>query len=396
MSLNIVPPEILVEILRFLDPSSVYSFSLVNKYLSATATPLLWHSPTLHHEEQFTQFLSSLAMTTKQLGHHVRELNLETPHCPTDEEVLFLIERMPHLETFSSADSHQLTNSSLGKLSHYCPDLQELSLCSAAISYRSMHHLGRCKRLRSLSLKNCEDLIAISLLPLADCPLEYLDLSGCKWLTAEDTAYDIRAFTRLKVLGLMCCQGVTTEFIQCLAQQPNPELTAFSITGCDVNDDGIVSFVKAHPRLEHLTLMDCAITDTSLFAIQNHLGVLHYLEISYCNRITKSGVRHMIRNMPCLGLIGLKNCDIKLRDFPEVETSPNVYWASGIHVDRFTVYELDLVRTAEFQPPTPPEIELTFPDVQIEEIQAEEPYSEVAENIHESYSYIQEYLGTHL
>ncbi|KAI7869999.1 hypothetical protein BDF14DRAFT_1778260 [Spinellus fusiger] len=320
MSIVAAPPEVLITVLRFLDSCSIYQCSLVNKYISATATPLLWHSPLLHHEDQFVEFLASLAMTDKRLGHYVRHIDLKSPHRPTDEQVLFMVQRMPFLESFT---------------------------------YRAMHHLGKCKKIKALTLRTCQELSPLALLPLAHCPLEFLDLSGCKWLTASDTAFDLRAFDRLQLLCLICCEGITTEFIHSITRQHLailPHLSAFSITSCEVKDEAIVAFVQCHPHLEHLTLMDCTITDVSLLAFQEHLSSLHYLEISYCSQVTKEGVRRMIKNMPCLDMIGLKNCNIRLEDFPEVESSPNIYCANGRDIDRFSMYELELVRHAADRP----------------------------------------------
>ncbi|KAI9316968.1 hypothetical protein BX666DRAFT_1828534, partial [Dichotomocladium elegans] len=177
------------------------------------------------------------------------------------------------------------------------------------------HHLGpTLTRLKRLTLRGCARLQPQTLLPFANCPLESLDLSGSKWLNAEDTAYDLWAFNRLRHLDIVCGDQISSRrllFNDETGQVVMPLLQSFSATGgSTLRDVDVIPFIKLHPHLEYVTLMACAITDDTLDAIVSYLPNLHFLDISYCPDITQAGVRHLIRNSSRLEMIGLKGCGI--------------------------------------------------------------------------------------
>ncbi|KAI8072504.1 hypothetical protein BC940DRAFT_224614, partial [Gongronella butleri] len=180
-----------------------------------------------------------------------------------------------------------------------------------------MHYLGQhCSRLTTLILRTCPNLSPFTLLPLARCPLQFLDLSGCRWLTTDDTAMDLVPFDHLTHLELMCCRNIPST--TAAHTIPLPNLTFFALTGnADMEDYAITAFIATHPRLQELHLLQCDMTDTSLAAIQTSLPHLHALDISYSEHISAIGVRRLIRYSPNLMMIGLHGCRLHVQSFPE-------------------------------------------------------------------------------
>lgn len=352
MKINDLPPEILALIFQVLSSQyDLFQCALTCKHFNEGAIPLLWRAPDLSENNQFTKFVKCLASSRKPLGNWVRRFKVHVDtHSIGDHDCINLIQYMPQLEEFIVENAERLTDKSICKLPEQCQQLQELQLERADITYRSAHYLGRCKRLRRLTLRDCSKLNSMTLLPFAECPLEYLDLSGCKWLNAQDTAYDLRAFHRLKHLDIVCSdQGSMNEFMQHLSvddetgQTIIPALTSFSVTGRNqISDDAVVRFVQLHPHLEYLTLMACAITDISLNAIQHHLTQLRFLDISYCEGVSQAGVRKLIQHSEGLEMIGLKGCGIT----PFAELISNLSSPRRPLIDRLGQVELAVIRSA--------------------------------------------------
>lgn len=351
MKIKDLPAEILSLILRFLPQPCLFECTVVDQRFHSAAIPLLWRAPELIWNTQFQRFMCCLANSRKPLGHWVRRFSVNVTLSLTDEECLHVIKCTPQLEALIVEDSEFLTDKSISRLSDYCSELQELHLERADITYRSAHHLGRCKQLRKLTLRECPRLLPMTLLPLAACPLESLDLSGCKWLNVEDTAYDLRAFRRLRHLDLVCSDRYDpNRFLRTLSTDDDgsvalPDLVSFALTGRnEVDDASVIQFVELHPKLEDLTLMACAITDKSLKAICQ-LPNLLFLDISFCEGVTAEGVRKLLRNTECLMMLGLKGCGILKSDFPELQSSRQQLWLAGPMVDRFGRDDILLIRT---------------------------------------------------
>ncbi|KAI7855484.1 hypothetical protein BDC45DRAFT_506356 [Circinella umbellata] len=447
MKLRDLPPEILSLTLQTLQQSDLYQCIFVNQRFNAAAIQHLWRAPVIHNHQRFKLFIKCLRSNKKPVGswvrhfritwggggsataatstfngvehHHYREQQQEQrqqqrrrlhqqDYYFDDDDCLLLLPYVPQLEEFAVQNSDRLTDRSICMIPTYCSQLEILYLKRADITYRSAHHLGRgCKQLRKLTFDHCLKLQPMTLLPFADCPLEYLDLSGCKWINVEDTAYDIRAFKRLRHLDIICSDKTVmmNDFLSTLAskrpsstsgppppsfssdiyhrhrQNSNsnnnydiiinsddddmvvPELVSFSMTGCnEIKDMAAIQFIEAHPHLEYLTMMACGITDATLDAIRRYLPRLVYLDISFCHSISMSGVRRLIRGSK-LQMIGLKACGLRKFQFPEVPCRRSDLLRQT-QVDIFNEEEIDLIRNYPDALPEP-----IFSQLSEEEIQ---------------------------
>ncbi|ORX54624.1 RNI-like protein [Hesseltinella vesiculosa] len=286
------------------------------------------------------------------LGHFVRQLVFH--ESPSDAILSLFIQNAHLLEELVITKAIHITDHSMMDLARSCQQLKKLHLEHANITHRSIHFLGQtCPRLSILILRTCSKLSPFTLLPLAHCPLAYLDLSGCRWLTTDDTALDLLPFDNLTHLELMCCRTIQASFLQFLStpQQrtsrpvaqstnrtsataaststtttttmiPLPNLSFFALTGnADMEDYAIIAFVQSHTLLQELHLLQCDITDASLLAIQTSLPLLHGLDISYCEHVSPIGVRRLIRHHTSLLMIGLHGCRLPLSAFPEAKTA---------------------------------------------------------------------------
>ncbi|ORZ13518.1 hypothetical protein BCR42DRAFT_418478 [Absidia repens] len=353
--LDHLPVELLSLIVTNIDHKGLYHCALVNKQLHAATIPVLWRSPKVDDGSSILRITKGLSLARSSLGLYIRKLCFDKELL--DSALLLFLDHATLLEELTILHAELISDKSIQQLSRRCPQLKKLRLYNANITHRSVHYLGqRCHHLRELALKGCHRLLPITLLPFADCPLEYLDLSECRWLTVEDTALDLVQFNRLTHLELVCCRTINLKFIQQLLPPPSPPsldgsiqsslsssstttttttnvnattiststplplLTYFAITGTpDINDHVITPFIKSHTALESLHLLKCSITDATLDTISTYLPTtIHALGLFGCENITSHAVRKLIRACPHLLMIGLENCLLPLHAFPEV------------------------------------------------------------------------------
>ncbi|KAI8384248.1 uncharacterized protein BYT42DRAFT_561878 [Radiomyces spectabilis] len=394
-----LPTELLSLILTFLDQSDCYACALVSKQFYAASIPVLWRAPVLHHSA-LAQFFHCLEQAQPKLGTFVRLFRIDSPYVLDDRTCLLLLRSVPNLETLLIYESQDLTDKSLSQLSRYCPQLEELYLDGVNISYRSIHHLSLCRHLRKLTLQSCPNLLPITLFPLANCPIEYLDIASSRWLDAENTAFDLRSFHHLTHLDVVCCRSVCSRFLHHISTphedgtMPLANLRYFSVGGSDdIDDEALITFVQSHARLEQLTILMCAVTDLSLGAIQR-LSNLRHLDISYCVGVTANGVRQVVHACPLLEMIGLKNTGILKTDFPEVDFSQQQPWSMGPLIDRLEIEQVESVRVASIPWLTQPQpvSALSSPPPLHPPTAADEPEGVMANFITENFQYIQDYL----
>lgn len=372
-----LPREIVSLICSLLKQPEKYNCVFVNKEFHSASIPELWREPTLPTTYSLHQLIKCLNHSKHQRGDYIRMLKLDYTISIHDEELLSLLQLIPNLEVLEIRQAEQLTDKSIIPISKYCKQLRTLLIVGSPMSYRSAHYLGKCQQLQRLTLAACPNLTPMTLLPFAECAIEYLDLSGCKWLTASDTAIDLCSFTHLTHLTLICCDAISSDFLHRLTGAL-PQLQDFSITGnAVIDDDAIIPFLKTHTRIRGLFLLECAITDSTLEVIANYLPDLHNLDISFCTSLTPNGIRILVDRCQNLRLLGLKECSIARGDLPEIPYDENEPFFNTL-----TFIELDYMRNNLHEGRTS------------QDRRPQDDEQEQDESVRESYAYIQRYLNT--
>ncbi|KAI9484172.1 MAG: hypothetical protein EXX96DRAFT_561156 [Benjaminiella poitrasii] len=394
-----LPREIITLICCSLKQSTKHTCIFLNKEFHDAAILELWREPILQTTESLKKFIKCLELSKYPRGECVRVMKLGYKVHLMDDELILLLHFMPSLEVLELRKADTLTDKSLMQVSHYCSQLKSFGVTGALMTYRSAHYLGHCKQLRRLTFACCQYLTPFALLPFEQLKIEYLDISGCKWLNVKETAYDLGCLKHLTHLNLVCCNTVSKEFIQHITTTANEtpclaNLQDFSITGGTLLDDGaIIPFVKTHAQLRGLFLLECAITDQTLDAIGAHLPLLHNLDLSFCHRLTPNGVRQLVRQCKNLRLLGLKSCGITQHDFPEIPSSvfPSVIHENNYpHINTLGYEELTCIREKSHDT-------FNYMDEDVGIAEEEEENTIVMDDddsVSESYAYIQHYLNS--
>ncbi|KAG2204986.1 hypothetical protein INT47_002610 [Mucor saturninus] len=391
-----LPREIISLFCSLLKQPAKYNCIFVNKEFHAAAIPELWREPVLTSTSTVKQLLKCLKLSKHQRGEYIRVIKLGFKVVMNDGELLSLMPLMPNLEVLELRRADELTDKSIMRVSHYCPQLKSFGLKGALVTYRSAHYLGQCQKLTRLSLESCPNLTPWALLPFAQLHIEYLDLSGCKWLNVTETAYDLCSFEHLTNLNLVCCDTISMDFINHLTANDrhhgNPCLTKlqdFSITGGTIIEDSvIIPFIKTHPNIRGLFLLECAITDRTLDAISRYLPYLYNLDVSFCGKLTQRGVRKLVCKCPNLRLLGLKDCGMTQTDFPEIPSS--VFPANTKnypHINTLSYDALEHIRDRSHDQQQEQE------DMEDAEMTDSVVRAINDDSVTESYNYIQQYLN---
>jgi hypothetical protein len=83
--------------------------------------------------------------------------------------------------------------------------------------------------------------------------------------------------------------------------RPLPLLTSLTITAMFyVNDDFMLPFIAAHPRLESMVLVGCQIGEATLYAIATHLSRLRHLKIHQAGELSPQVIEHVVHHCPLL------------------------------------------------------------------------------------------------
>ncbi|KAI8353641.1 hypothetical protein EDC96DRAFT_517140 [Choanephora cucurbitarum] len=388
--LDKLPREIISLICALLKQPAKYSCIFVNRELYDAAIPELWREPTLVTTAPLKKLIRCLKISKHQRGEYIRTLKLGYKVSLNDDELLALLQLTPNLEVLELRKADQITDKSIVHVSRYCNLLKSFGVTNALITYRSVHYLGQCLQLKRLTLAACSNLSPLALLPFVSHKIEYLDLSGCKWLNVLDTAYDLASFQHITHLNLVCCDTINMEFIHYITQQDClVNLQDFSLTGgLIIEDSAIIPFVKSHPNIRGLFLLECAITDQSLDAIATYLPLLHNLDLSFCRRLTTNGVRRLINCCQNLRLLGLKDCGITQTSFSEI---PNTITENYPYLSTLSYIDLGYIRAQHA-------IQEASPNEETSDTEMVEDTPNVMENeddsIIESYGFIQQYLST--
>ncbi|OZJ06528.1 hypothetical protein BZG36_00506 [Bifiguratus adelaidae] len=334
-------PELLSLIFSHLPQSQLHTILLVNSYFYSVATPVLYKAPSFTQRNSLYLFAESLCSSIrgKCNGRLVKRLYVGEfwAQGGVGDEVLAMILRtVPMLEEISLIGCRRLTDKSMSLLGICCPRLSSINLEGCELSFRTLHEIAyHCRVLKTLNLRGCQSLPGMALIVFGKvASLEHINLTDCRWLSADQTTQDLQKLTKLQTLELINCSAVDDVFLQALISPANPldislisnpsigfpQLTHLYLSGnADIHDSGLCPFLTVHPTIQDLSLACTSITDTSLKHIAATLSKLSALEVSFCPHITAVGIRHVIRKCPRLIVIGLKSCDkIDSDAFPEL------------------------------------------------------------------------------
>lgn len=177
---------------------------------------------------------------------------------------------VPGLQTVNLSGCYNITDTTLeGAIATALPSITQLNL-------------SLCKSLTDSSVERVSQFLP---------NLTELNIAGCSFVTANGLMYIAWGLSNLKLLNLRSCRQVSDRGVG-------------NICGHNVNVTG----AKGNLQLETLILQDCQkLSDQALKHISTGLPKLKVLNLSFCCRVTDSGVRYLAK-MPSLRKLDVQMC----------------------------------------------------------------------------------------
>ncbi|CAO3588299.1 unnamed protein product [Absidia cylindrospora] len=296
------PTELITLIERGFSQWDLYQCSLVNKNFHHGTTPLMWRTAHLYGDDSTAKFITSLREQQQGgLEQLVRILDVQNGNV-TNDDMLILMKYLTRLERLFISMETPLDAISFQKLPAAFPNLTTLYLVNSPIPALALDALGdHCPHLRAVTLHNCTELTATTFAALRRCMADLLV-----------------GFPQLTHVAIFCASPLFV--IHLLENAHWPRLTHVRL---DVlhglrDDQGILAFIRAHPRLTCLDLSDGRFTDVVLNAITNHLPRLMFLDVCHNPRVRRVGVDRLVKRLQHLCFVHLTFCGLCGRDFPEL------------------------------------------------------------------------------
>lgn len=321
--ISTLPIEIMSKILGLLESGDKYKCMLVNKEFYSSTMPELWRNLVISTMNQLYRFINCLNGAENQIGINIKSIRFGWYSYVSDDELLYILALAPNLEELKISYAQELTDKSIMAIPQYCKFLTHFQLGYSSVSNHSVQVLGQCNQLRKLTLVECNMLDSNALKPFAHLPINYLDLTGCSWLTVNETARDLRLFTHLTDLNIEDCDPIPTDFLHFLTTDDTgkpylPYLKRFGVSSYQISDDDIIPFLKAHQDIRELFLFSPGITDRTLENI-THLSHLQYLGIKSRKELSPPIVRKLVNQCTKLSKFILSGLGLTYHDFPEAE-----------------------------------------------------------------------------
>ncbi|SAL97700.1 hypothetical protein [Absidia glauca] len=348
--------ELVEHIVYYIDRiADLYQCARVSKSFYMASTPKLWYSPTdqpnspkdhsvnamvlrtlyshrgPEHYYQFDRILTReeyeqlrpwryilpLGMVPLvPLGHCIRKLQLSgRDRCRT---MVFLLDQTPLVEDLTITKDFVINIFIRNCVAERCPQLTRIHLhANPSILGLLASFAKHCRHIRHIVLSLPTRLALESLAAFKDHRLESLEIEANRRLTMslqnpKSFLSGLQNLTSFKIghfggiwspCGFMAALLPTTT-----TTRPLPLLTSFTITNMFyVDDDFMVPFIAAHPRLESMVLNDCKIGEATLYAIATHLSRLRHLSIDQYSGLSPQVIKHVVDHCPVLDKVLCSN-----------------------------------------------------------------------------------------
>ncbi|KAJ8382020.1 hypothetical protein SKAU_G00027980 [Synaphobranchus kaupii] len=251
---------------------------------------------------------------------NIESLNLSGCYNLTDNGLGHaFVQEIPSLRVLNLSLCKQITDSSLGRIAQYLKNLEVLELggCSNITNTGLLLIAWGLHRLKSLNLRSCRHVSDVGIGHLAGMTrsaaegclnLEYLTLQDCQKLTDLSLKHISKGLTKLKVLNLSFCGGISDAGMIHLSHMTS--LWSLNLRSCDnISDTGIMHLAMGSLRLSGLDVSFCdKIGDQSLAYIAQGLYQLKSLSLCSCH-ISDDGINRMVRQMHELRTLNIGQAD---------------------------------------------------------------------------------------
>ncbi|SAL97668.1 hypothetical protein [Absidia glauca] len=341
--LSDAPIEVLHLILYNINHQTyLYECALVNKNWYAATNPLLWREPKLldpgTQREDIISFwlLRSFrqarihGLHATSLGHYIRKLSIQ--RYTTLQDMRQVINNVPMVEELV-IQVRTMNCKDIERIARKCPKLKRLSLWYLNdTSGRSLDSLRHCNNLRELSIKTGFRTTRL-LSSLKHDRLEKLRLitNGC-------TTDVVTTFSNIPTLTHLDLDSLAAAYFRHYRTLPSPaffpfltDLRIMMLDHTGTSNDAVVSFFKAHPLIDTLTIESLKIDSAIMTSLATDLVHLKRLTLMRSGRLPPFTMA-----LPLVENLTIRYCSMKVPSTVCMATLfPNLHY---IHVSKHYNY----------------------------------------------------------
>ena len=249
----------------------------------------------------------TLNLISSSIGKRLEVLYMKGLHNVTNAGIVHLFESCTNLRVLDISEVHQLNDEAGKAIGHH---LTKLEVIHCKDNYKLTNDSV------DIITKNCKNLVQITL--WGNIHLKHVNFSGEEDMETSHTTASaslprppslsdfLQTPSKLIILNLWGCHNI--DDAKSFTSTCLPHLHSLCLSECHRLTDDFLGAISL-PQLVHLKLRYVRrITDTSLETISQMMPVLYSLDLSFCTKLTISGVCRLITACPSMSELRLYAC----------------------------------------------------------------------------------------
>ncbi|CAG8849959.1 34830_t:CDS:1, partial [Gigaspora margarita] len=218
-----------------------------------------------------------------------------------------------------------VSDKTLIKIASSYPNLKHLNLWdNRMISDRGLCEIVQtCNKLEYLNISYCRSITDKSLIKIAgSCHnLREFYFNEAYWITDRTISCILNLCSNLRCLGIPSSHGKIKDASILVQMHLKLEYLDFAHVMAFRNDSLIVAIIRSSPNLKHFNISGNDIGDEVVEAVAGTCHELEYLDLGGCGFITQPSICNVIRSCPKLHHLDLGFCDITNEAIREIARS---------------------------------------------------------------------------
>lgn len=278
------------------------------------------------------RFINDIAKRLTLLDHLLEPLLAALVKRNTVTDVAFLTFLNPRRYALEISGLRGVRSSTLKLIGYNCSRLVvfNASHCSQMSNSIVRSVLQGCEVLEQIRLDGCPRISDAAFDPL-HCPfdrlkaadsLKFIGLKGCQQITGSFSAVLTKVFRSLETVDLSQCKHIVSSAVSDLLTHGTLQNIDLSFVG-SVGDEAFSEQSSKYLALRSLNLSQNRITDVSLLSLANSVCNLSCLRLQWCGGISDSGVMALAEGCRFITVLDLQSCNITDASLVAISSSCN-------------------------------------------------------------------------
>ncbi|RHZ84503.1 hypothetical protein Glove_80g19 [Diversispora epigaea] len=259
----------------------------------------------------------------------LKNLKISHYHSITHKLIRSIVNYCPNIIHLDFKNSVGVSDKTLIKIASSYPNLKYLNLWdNGAISDRGLCEIVQtCNKLEYLNISYCRSITDKSLIAIAEScrNLREFYFNEAYWITDRTISCILNSCSNLRCLGILASHGKIKDASTLVQTHLKLEYLDFAHVMAFRNDSLIVAIIRSSPNLKHFNISGNDIGDEVIEALAHICHELEYLDLGRCGFITEPSICNVICSCPKLQHLNLGFCNISNTTIEEIARSrPNL------------------------------------------------------------------------